>query len=245
VDYLPGIAKHFDVHISALAAYLQDPNNTNDNATDFAVGGSTSGNVNVLVAGLPSLPSQVSAYLARLGSKNAADDRCVIWIGANDFAAGIKPAETIANIKDAIAQLSGAGAKNFIVITVPDLSLTPQIKALNGATILAAKQFTVATNVLLAVELPEFAFAHQISIDLVDINLIFVPIVYQPWWFGFANSSGFAYVPPTGPVLVQNPNKYVFWDGFHPTTNVHHIAAAFIFKAGFVSGSLHRFLSLR
>src|ERR1700730_4609246 len=38
VDYFPGIAQQFGVDISAVAACLQDPNNSNDNATDFAIG---------------------------------------------------------------------------------------------------------------------------------------------------------------------------------------------------------------
>jgi phospholipase/lecithinase/hemolysin len=251
VDYFPEIAGQFHVDISPVTAYLQDPNN--DDATDFAVGGSTSGDLNVINAALPkpvlpSFPGQISTYIKSLilGSKNAADDLCVIWIGANDFGAGIEPLETVANIKDQIAKLSAVGAKNFWVITIPDLALTPQVKAPPGATILAATQFVVTTNVLLAVELPRFAFAHQIRIDLVDINAIFVPVVYQPTRFGFTNSTNFAYEPYNGPLLVtDNPNNYVFWDGFHPTTNVHKLAATFIFKNIFLSRQIRQFLSLR
>ena len=74
VDYFPGIAEQFHVVISPLTAWLRDPNN--DNATDFAVGGSTSGDLNVNGA-LPSLPDQITAYLNGLGLKNAIDDLCV------------------------------------------------------------------------------------------------------------------------------------------------------------------------
>jgi len=241
VDYFSGIAEQFHVDISPVTAWLQDPNN--DNATDFAVGGSTSGDLNVINAVLPSFPDQITAYVNSVGSK--ADDLCVIWIGANDFP-GIEPLETVANIKGQIAKLSAAGAKNFFVITIPDLALTPKVKALPGATILAATQFVVTTNVLLAVELPRFALTHQIRIDLVDINAIFVPVVYQPARFGFTNSTNFAYEPPNGPLLANdNPNNYVFWDDFHPTTNVHKLAAAFIFNNIFLSRQIRPFLSLR
>jgi phospholipase/lecithinase/hemolysin len=57
---------------------------------------------------------------------------------------------------------------------------------------LAAKLFVLTTNVLLEVELPQFALSHQISIELVDINEIFVPLVYSPRVFGFTNSTGAA-----------------------------------------------------
>jgi len=244
VDYFSGLAEQFHVDISPITAWLRDPNN--DSATDFAVGGSTSGVLNVINRALPSFPDQITAYLNGTGLKNAANDLCVIWIGANDFGAKMKPLKTVANIKDAIAQLSAVGAKNFFVITIPDLALTPQVKAAGGATILAATQFVVTTNVLLAVELPRFALTHQIRIDLVDINSIFVPVVYQPARFGFTDSSKFAYEPPNGPLLVKdNPNNYVFWDGFHPTTKVHGLAAAFIFNNIFLSRAIRPFLSLR
>jgi phospholipase/lecithinase/hemolysin len=256
VDYFHGIAEHFNVDISLPTPWLQDPTNSDDNATDFAVGGSTSGDLNVLNETFPTLPTfpkfpdQITAYetLLRLKNENAADDLCVIWIGANDFAAGIKPPETVANIKGAIENLSMFGAKNFFVVTIPDLALTPQVKAAGGPTVLAATQFVVTTNVLLAVELPRFAFAHQISIDLVDINAFIIPLVFSPGRFGFTNSSGEAYnlnLPLSSSNPVPDPNDYVFWDGFHPTTNVHSLAAAFIFNKIFLSRQIRPFLSLR
>jgi phospholipase/lecithinase/hemolysin len=143
---------------------------------------------------------------------------------------GIDSDQTVANIKNGIAALSAKRARTFIVINVPDLSLTPQVKALGGATVLAAKRFVLTTNVLLEVELPQFALLHGISIQLVDINAIFVPLVYNPGNFGFTNSTGAAYNLTTG-VVVSDPNDYVFWDGFHPTTNVHYIAAEFYLQS--------------
>jgi phospholipase/lecithinase/hemolysin len=249
VDYFPGIAQQFGVHISPVTAYQQNP--SNDSATDFAVGGATSADLNVINGALGGLLSQISNYGTYIKSHgNAANDLCVIWIGANDFdfSAQIKPADTVANIEDAIAKLSRAGAKNFVVATLPDIALTPRVKAAGGPTVLAATQFVVTTNVLLAVELPRFAFAHQISIDLVDINAVFMPLVLSPGSFGFTNSSGAAY-NPTLPLSSSNPkpgpNQYVFWDDFHPTTNVHRLAAAFIFSNIFLSRQIHPFLSLR
>jgi phospholipase/lecithinase/hemolysin len=224
-----------------VSAYFQDPGD--ENASDFAVGGSTSGEHNALSGALPSFPAQIGAYLKSLGTKSAGEDLCAIWIGANDFAARINPLDTVSNIKGAIAQLSGAGAKNFVVITIPDIALTPQIKAQDGATIFAAKTFVLTANLGLEVELPLFALQHQISINLVEINAITYPIVFEPTRFGFTNSVGFAYQPLTGSLLVSDPDDYVFWDGFHPTTKVHAIAANFIFKTVFARRLYHDFLS--
>jgi|SRR5215469_9709362 len=56
VDYFPGIAQQFGVHISPVTAYQQNPDN--DSATDFAVGGSTSADLNVINPALGGLLSQ-------------------------------------------------------------------------------------------------------------------------------------------------------------------------------------------
>ena len=125
-----------------------------------------------------------------------------------------------------------------------DFALTPRVKALGGATVFAATQFVVTANVLLAVELPRLAFARQISIDLVDINAIFIPLVLNPGSFGFTNSTGSA-LAALEANLRFDPSNYVFWDGFHPTTNVHHIAAEFIYRSVFLKNPFHQFLSLR
>ena len=238
VDYFSTIGNYSP----AISAYWKD------GGTDFAVGGSTSEDVNVnskkLGLDLPGLPTQINAYLATLGGKSAADDLFVIWIGANDFFAEIEPAQTVANIKNAIAKLADNGARNFVVISVPDISLTPTVIATGGATTLAAKRFVYATNVLLEIELLRTAFLHRISIDVVHINAIVIPLVYNPGRFRFTNSTDAAFNLTTGAV-VSDPNDYVFWDGFHPTTNAHYIAAKFIFSSVFSRLHFHEFLSGR
>jgi thermolabile hemolysin len=233
VDYFPAVAQSFGVNVSKATAFLQDQ--SNGNATNFAVGGATSGDA---------LQAQIPAYLNAVGEHASGDDWYVIWIGADDFQARIDPSQTVANIKNGIAELSNYGAKKFVVITIPDLSLTPQVKALGGPAILAAKGFVLTANVLLEVELLPFAFRHGISIELVDINALFVPLVYTPGRFDFTNSVDAAFIPPNGAV-VRDPNDYVFWDGFHPTTNAHRFAAEFIFKAMFLGRPFHTLVSGR
>ena len=251
VDYFPKVARFFGVDVSTVSPFpfLEGPLKASDDTTNFAVGGATSGDFNVLnnpqnpQVTFPGFLAQISAYLGAVDRHASADDLYVIWIGANDFAANISPQTTVANIRGGITALTKAGAKHFVVINVPNISLTPEVKALPSPEIGAAIQFVAAVNGLLAVYIPISAWTERINVDLLDINTIFVPVVLEPFLFGFSNSTETALNPTTGPV--SDPNDYVFWDGFHPTTNVHRIAADFIFKAVFSRHLFNKFLSFR
>jgi phospholipase/lecithinase/hemolysin len=185
-----------------------------DGGTNFAVGGSTS----------PLLSVQIVTYLAAHGGRANKDDLYAVWIGANDFLSGIQPAATLQSIQSGLALLGAAGAKNVILVNVPDISLTPDVIAQGGATVQAAKQFVATVNTNLQARIPFEALLLGLQLTYVDINRIFTQVVEHPFLFGFSNSTGEAFNPNTG-VVQPNPNSYVFWDGFHPTTPGHYIAA--------------------
>jgi phospholipase/lecithinase/hemolysin len=203
VDYFTRIAG-----LPAATAYLEN------GGTNFAVGGSTS----------ELLGAQILVYLATVGGKADPSNLFVIWIGGNDFTAGIKPDATIGAIGAELTALSLAGAKQFLVINVPDISLTPDIIAGGTAQVQAAKQFVTAVDTQLPSEIGFLASLYGVEIDLIDVNALFRALVNDPSAHGFKNSTGEAYNPSTGKE-VKHPNVYVFWDGFHPTTRVHKRAA--------------------
>ena len=229
VDYFPSVAHHFP----PLIAYFQDP--LSPNGTDFAIGGAIS--ADLLQPDPKGFPAEIPTYLTASGGTIPANNLYLIWIGTDDFAAGINPNATVQNILNGIAQLQQAGAKTVIVVNVPDISLTPDVRSLGSAIVQEAKEFVLDVDVLLATELPLFALTHRITIDLVDVNGIFLPLVFDPHKFGFTNTVGAAFNPTTG-AIVPDPNDYLFWDGFHPTTNAHHVAAEYFnsvirFRFGF------------
>ena len=128
-----------------MTAYFPNP----DNGTNFAVGDSIS--ADLLESEPTGFPAQIPSYLASTGGEASPEDFYVIRIGANDFSAGISPIATVQNIRNGITRLREAGARTFIVISVPDLSLTPAVIA-SGAAV-AAKQFVLAVNALLTADL--------------------------------------------------------------------------------------------
>jgi thermolabile hemolysin len=229
VDYFPLIADFPSVagQPEAITPFFANP----DTGTNVAVGGSTSFPVTGSSSTSPtSLAVQIGAFVAQHGGRIPGNDLYMIWIGANDFPGGITdPKVTIAAIGAGIAQLRQAGATSIAVVNVPDISLTPRLRAEGGATVQAAKNFVTAVNIGLQVEAPLLAWSLRVQLQLIDVNALFTQLVYHPGRFGFTNSSGYALDPNTGGGDT-NQNDYVFFDGFHPTTPVHCIAAEYFYE---------------
>jgi phospholipase/lecithinase/hemolysin len=203
VDYFTGLAQ-----LPPATAYLQN------GGTNFAVGGSTS----------PLLGVQITVYLAANGGHANKDDLYAVWIGANDFRAGVNASTTVDAIQAGLALLRSAGAERIILLDVPDISLVPDVIAAGGATVQAAKQFVTSVNTNLQARIPLEAFLLGIKLTYVNVNALFTQVVERPAFFGFSNSTGAAFNTSTG-MVQPNPNSYVFWDGFHPTTPAHYLAA--------------------
>jgi hypothetical protein len=121
---------------------------------------------------------------------------------------------TIAAISLEITALSLAGAQQFLVINVPDISLTPDIIAKGTATVQAAKQFVTSVDTQLQNRIPLLASLLGVKIDLIDANPLFTQLVNDPASFGFKNSTGEAYNPSTHKE-VKHPNQYVL--GWFPS----------------------------
>ena len=167
-----------------------------------------------------------------------------IWIGANDLSDildGQTPAQfgadigaVAANIDTAISALASIGAKNFLIVTVPDLGNTPAALAAGplasaGASALSAGFDTTLVNG--AGPLPSLAAlaaGDSISISVLNTYSLLDTIVADPAAFGFTNVTQACLtgeVNYSGGTPCGTPNQYLFWDQLHPT------AAADVFVA--------------
>lgn len=157
----------------------------------------------------------------------------VVFSGSNDVTDIVtrrKPAApTIAGavkgITDTIDAFKAAGAKSVLVPNLPDIGVTPQVRALEptvpGISALATglvRRYNVALSAALDAE----TGIHIIRFDTFDF---LDEVVAHPTAFGLTNStdacfSGFVVPDPTATVCA-NPDQYVFWDKEHPTTAFH------------------------
>jgi thermolabile hemolysin len=183
------------------------------NATNFAYSGAAA--TGTYIESAPDLAAQVTAYLRR--GAPAGDELVVIGMGINDMQFGPgDPSLASRAIRTQVTRLAGLGAKSFLVVNAPPIGSlpfyrgTPEITRLNDL----AGRF----NVALANDVAGLrtTLGGGVDVRLFDLHEVFAEALARPQDFGFTNVTSGAFN-----VGARDPDKYLFWDGFHPTRVFH------------------------
>lgn len=182
--YFQGRFSNGAVWVEVLGSYLNiDANDT----SNYAAGGSTSGNTNVLseslIIQLPSLSSQINDF-ASTSVTPSSNALFILWAGANDYL--IQPIEkratntqiVVNNLSNAITTLINKGARNIIVPNLPDLGKTPQERSQGTADSTTAAIKSHNSNLNSALQ--EIAKNRNVNIIPLDINALFNEVIDQP-----------------------------------------------------------------
>ncbi len=187
---------------------------------------------------VPNLGQQLGLYQLR-GITAGANDLFVVLAGANDILNTISnpatqnaPAVTnaaltaSAAVGNAVQSLAGLGARNILVLNLPDISRTARFVTGSGAPAASLAQTgSVAFNNDIAGRVAGLTLPAGTNITVFDLGAVFSKILANPGRFGFTNTTQ-EYL---GILLAGgNPgdvNGYIFWDGIHPTTRMHAVLA--------------------
>jgi phospholipase/lecithinase/hemolysin len=254
--YSNGRFTNGNVWVQDLAANLGLPALTpslagGSTGTDFAVGGAQSGTTPFYTAVLGDLPSQLAAFQLANPSGANANGLYTIWIGSNDLRAILAtnptPAQAAAdvaavaaNVDKAINFLAADGAKNFLILTVPDLGKAPAAIATGPLGVAAASALSFTYDNLLVnggsgiPSLGSLATADGVKLSVLDTFSLIDGIVAQPAKFGFTDVTDQCLVGAvnySGGTACANPNQYLFWDQLHPTAAGASIVATFAQQA--------------
>ena len=191
----------------------------------------TTENINALQFGLPVLEGtsllRQTADLVQAGPLAAADSALFfVWGGANDLFLNQSPATAAAavgNLGTVMTSLYGAGARQFLVPNLPDLSRSPAGQALTPAQQAGLQALTIGFNSGLAALLGSLSNLPGIDITLFDTFAFFNVILANPAAFGFSNTTAPCLTGNllTGGSICGDPGSYLFWDSLHPTTAAH------------------------
>jgi phospholipase/lecithinase/hemolysin len=220
-------------------------------AVSFAFGGAGSGVVTQTPGGffVPGLKGQVALFRDLLRGK-APGKRAlyVIIVGADDYLVPptnvpAAPADAVANIGESIELLYAIGARDFIVLNLPDLGAIPLLANTPSAGFFSA--LSAQHNVLLADALTalraKLAGTKIFAIDLNSAEKSLPPGVgteqripaLETFGFPFGVSSCLLVNPAACPNVptFNVDQKFFYWDAEHPTTTVHRALGGLLFQA--------------
>lgn len=230
----------------ALRAYVNGPLIDTRDAVDFAFAGTGTAEIDQTPGGLyaPGLKGQVELFrLSLAGRKPSKKALYVVVTGANDYRVDaynvpMDPARVVANITEAVRRLCALGAREVLVMSLPDLGRTPYLTPADAAVRTAV---SMAHNALLEPAIATLAGQVPGSrIRFVDVDVLIDRLEGQ---MNTQVPALDVLLPPFDPVtpipmsaclFVQpsacrdvpggsfdTPGAFLFWDILHPTTDAH------------------------
>ena len=203
------------VWVEQLAQALKLPLKASQRGGDnFAVGGARS------EIGPQSLRAQVDQYVKR--PKPSGHTLYIVWGGANDLFAAIGQPDALSeldaaalSLKRVLAELVAHGATHLLVPNIPDVGITPEVRAQGGEAVEEARKLTDHFNQAVDRHLANLV-SQSISVRLhrLDVAAMAERARKDPGSFGFTDIS----TPCQGSARC---GEYVFWDDIHPTTAAH------------------------
>lgn len=223
-----------------------------DQLADFAYGGAKAETDKNDIAW------QVHAYLEKSINDHEKDKHLfVIWIGNNDYLTGRGDLEnlttnTIASIQKHMEILIKNGAKNLLILNLPDLGQTPlaRLAGLDYASIVSqmVRLHNAKLRAMLAHEKAKYA---GVKFIFYDVTHYFQDAIAHPAKYGIKNSKDACYegdafmftvlddpkfasykerVSNTGAIVYcGDADEHLFWDHVHPTRVVHQRIAEAVF----------------
>lgn len=208
---------------------------------DWAVGGVGVSDRHVLPwADIPGVLSQTRQWRRATKDDPTYDPGRTLFtvlIGGNDLIFFNTPVqEILAKEQEALQVLIDGGAKNILVLNLPDVSRAPIFKLKGGAGDVATKVRKVNEGLESMIASMQRQYGPQLDIQLFDTGAFFTRLFDDPAAYGFQNATescldiertGFSNFMESHPPRpdCKNPDTFVFWDILHPTTRTHRILA--------------------
>lgn len=210
--------------------------------TDFAYGGALTGTVGSHTQNLTDLPSQYAQFIIQ-DPHPQANALYTVWIGSNDVLsieseAGQTPANAFAEVRSAvqnevnfISAMASHGAKDMMVLNVPDLGSTPDLAAYGSGATAAGSMLSQYYDGVLSQDLQPLVKAGTINLDLIDTYGLLDGVISNPGPFGFSNVksplwTGNFTSSSSGTLQSSAPagkTGYLFFDTLHPTSEGHSL----------------------
>lgn len=232
--YAPGRMSNGALWIEYFAPLVRLPYNPLDN---FAWEGATTGAANEWALDNTGMSSQLKEYQALTQLRMDPNALYVVFGSTHDIklitSHRMGEKDTVdalnngtKNLSDIVSELYQYGARNVVVVNLPDLGLTPYARSLQ--IFVFATQFSATFNRLLDQKLAVLGYPIA-KVNLFDLSRDFAD---KPKKYGFTNVT-----EQSAPDFTKG-ESYLFWDQLHPTTRAHRYIADEVFQAVAKAGLL-------
>ena len=227
--YYNGRFSNGPIWVEHVAGYMNLPMKPSlAGGTDYAVGGAeVTAPVTEPQGTIPSVPQQVALYLSQHNGRADPNALYIIGGGGNDIinANGSGSPQNLGfqialGIADSELALRLAGARNFLIPKLFDVSVLPVGKANASFDQQASLATNKSLNTLLAVE----QILEGIHIIRTDVFSLLQAVITDPTHFGFTDIVN-PCVNPVTMAVCSDPDHTFFWDTFHPTEFGHSFFA--------------------
>ncbi|MCD9480378.1 SGNH/GDSL hydrolase family protein [Photobacterium phosphoreum] len=205
---------------------------------NWAVGGAAGVNEYGILTGIYDQISSFNTYMKSAKNYHIENTLFTLEFGLNDFMNyDLNITEVKSDYSTALIRLTDAGAKNILLMTLPDASKAPQFKYATADKVTLVSQQIKQFNLFIK-EQAAYYKQKGINITLVDAYQIFENVTSEPQKYGFVNakdacmdinrSSSKDYLMShtlTNDCAQHGSDKYVFWGVTHPTTAMHKYIA--------------------
>ena len=209
---------------------------------DYAAGGAFADTGSLAGPAVPGVATQI-ADAAAAGLRFSRNDVVSIWAGPNNYFSLLENVAATTTLSDPIVQstitfvaravtndvasLIALGARNVVVMNVPNLGITPAYRS--SAQSALATGIASEHNTILPGEIATLQKQTGVNIYYINANAGLAEILANPGRFGIRNTTNECLLTPScvnGPKSVQD--TYLFWDDVHPTTAIHHYLAEIV-----------------
>jgi phospholipase/lecithinase/hemolysin len=209
--------------------------------TDYAYGGAETGATLVHTENPTDMPSQLGQFVASVPDP-APNALYTMWIGSNDVLdiahSTLTPTQQQQAVTQAVTNEIGSidgliahGAKNLVVLNVPDLGKTPYEMA-RPTDDAAASSLSLDYDNQLGAALQQVMATGAASIDLVNTFQLLDAVIADPSTYGFTNVTqplwdGNLTSASSGTLAASGAaaNGYLFFDSLHPTAAAQTLLA--------------------
>lgn len=212
---------------------------------NWAVGGSGGQSQFFLLSGINDQIKSYLQYMDETKNYNPSNTLFTLEFGLNDFMQfGRSAADVKDDFAEALVSLINSGAKNFLLITLPDVTNAPKFQYSSHAEVEFIRSKILDMNTFIQ-EQVNYYTGLGYNMTLFDTYELFERVISNPTPYGFDNAtesclslssfslSEYFYRHSLREECIRiGSDKFVFWDSLHPTTAVHQYVAEEILASG-------------